>query len=101
MPQEEFQELDQEAQLLLQEVTNAEGLEASVLALINGFDARQEAAVVAALSADKSADEASIAAVRTVFAEGRARLAASIGRMATAVQASGSGGGQGGGTQQP
>ena len=68
-------------------VTDAEGVEASVLAFINGFSQKITDAVTAALQADAAANQGSIDAANGAIAGVTTRVRAIASNLATAVNA--------------
>jgi hypothetical protein len=72
---------------LIAAVTEAETVDASAVALIEGFAASVTAAVTAALQADDAADQGSIDAANTAIQGEVSRLVASKAKVATAITA--------------
>jgi len=68
-------------------VTDAEGVEASVIAFINGFSQKITDAVTAALQADAAANQASIDAANGAISTVTDRVRAISSGLATAVTA--------------
>lgn len=68
-------------------VTNAEGVEASVLAFISGFAQKITDAVTAALNADAAANQASVDAANAAIAGVTDRVKAVSSALAAAVTA--------------
>lgn len=72
---------------LVAEVTRAQGVAASAIALINGFAARIQAAVDTALAADDAADEGTAQAVREAIAGEAAKLSEASAQLESAITA--------------
>lgn len=72
---------------LTTQVESTESIEASAVALINGFAVQVTAAVAAALTADNAADQGSIDATNAAIEGVRARFAASGAALGAAVVA--------------
>ncbi len=70
---------------LTAQVAETEGIEASAVALIQGFSTKIQEAVAAALAADDAADQGSIDAANAAIAEVTARFKASAGALGAAV----------------
>lgn len=79
--------LDAALAALTAQVAETEGVEASAVALINGFAAAVTAAVTAALTADNAATQTSIDAATAAIEATRARFAASEDALGAAVAA--------------
>lgn len=70
---------------LTQAVTDAEGVEASVIAFINGFSAQLQKAVADALAADDAADQGSVDAANAAIKQVTDRVKAVSAGLAAAV----------------
>lgn len=68
-------------------VTDAEGVEASVVAFIQGFAQRIQDAVTAALNADAAANQASVDAANAAIASVTDRVTKMSGALSTAITA--------------
>lgn len=82
-----FASLDAAVAALTTQVQSTETVEASAVALINGFAVAVTKAVSDALTADNAADETSIAAASAAIEATRARFAASGDALGAAVVA--------------
>lgn len=66
-------------------VTNAEGVEASVIAFIQGFSAQIQKAVADALAADAAANQGSVDAANAAIAAVTTRVTALAGNLGAAI----------------